>query len=150
LPQGLPKKIQFHLLLADLALQIANAPARRRNSLNPTRRRTISHLAGPTRRPQSLNATPPEMHAPLVELVRTHPKFDRQRFTTLPTQHPLHRRKLELPAENTSLHTGHFSSPKKCSLFNRLNLRVHSTLQALPCMQFPVRVALGDRSPALH
>jgi len=25
LPQGLPKKIQFHLLLADLALQITNA-----------------------------------------------------------------------------------------------------------------------------
>jgi hypothetical protein len=42
LPQGLPKKIEFYLLLADLALQIDNAFARGRNILHPhgLRRRT--------------------------------------------------------------------------------------------------------------
>jgi hypothetical protein len=30
LPQGLPKKIKFNLLLADLAFQLADAPASRR------------------------------------------------------------------------------------------------------------------------
>jgi len=49
LPQGLPKKIQFQLLLADLALQIINALARRRNI--PRRIERNCHLARPARRP---------------------------------------------------------------------------------------------------
>jgi hypothetical protein len=131
LPQGLPKKIQFQLLTADLALQITNALARCRKIS-----RTIEldrHLAGPTRRPQPLSAAAAEMHAPFVELVRAHPKFARQRSTTLPIiDHPLHRRELELSAENTSLAQGHFPSPKKCSLFTCLTLGVHSSELARP------------------
>jgi hypothetical protein len=34
LPQGLPKKIEFHLLLADLALQRGDAVARSRDILH--------------------------------------------------------------------------------------------------------------------
>jgi hypothetical protein len=131
LPQGLPKKIQFQLLLADLALQITNALARRRKV-----RRRIEldrHLAGTARRPQPLSAATAEMHAPLVKLVRAHPKLDGQRSTTLPIfHHPLHRRELELPAENTSLARGHFSSSKKCSLFTCLILGVHSSCGGAP------------------
>jgi hypothetical protein len=40
LPQGLPKKIEFDLLLADLALQLGNAPpGRRKRFARPVRRR---------------------------------------------------------------------------------------------------------------
>jgi hypothetical protein len=37
-PQGSSKKIQFNLLLADLAFQLANALTSRSNILNPDRR----------------------------------------------------------------------------------------------------------------
>jgi hypothetical protein len=129
LPQGPPKKIKFQLLLPDLALQITNALASRlniRRGIEPDR-----HPAGPARRPQPLSAAPAEMHAPLVQLVRAHSKFAGQRSTRLPIiYHPLHRRELELAAEDTSLATGHSSFPKKCSLFTCLTLGGHSTIGA--------------------
>jgi hypothetical protein len=125
LPQGLPKKIQFQLLLPDLALQITNALARGRNIRLGIE--LYRHLPRPARRPQPLRAATTEMHAPFVELVRPNPQLAGKRHTTLPViYHPFHRRELELPAEYTSLARGHFPSQKKCSLFICLTLGVHS------------------------
>jgi len=66
LPQGLLKKIQFNLLLAHLALQLADTLARRRKILG---RLEIEHshaLSRPTGRPQGLRPATPEMIAPSV------------------------------------------------------------------------------------
>jgi hypothetical protein len=51
LPQGLPKKIQFNLLLTDLAFQIANALARRRKVRGRRNLARPKILARSTRRP---------------------------------------------------------------------------------------------------
>jgi hypothetical protein len=66
LPQGLPKKIQFNLLLADLALQLADPLARRRKILGRLKIERPKSLARPTGRPQSLRSATPEMHAPFA------------------------------------------------------------------------------------
>jgi hypothetical protein len=66
LPQGSPKKIQFHLLLADLALQVADAPTRRREILVRLKVENPEALARTTGRPQRLRSPSPEMLAPLV------------------------------------------------------------------------------------
>jgi hypothetical protein len=72
LPQGLPKKIQFHLLLADLALQVADALASRLEILHSHRLcggvdfgRT-KHLARSARGSQGFRPTTPKVLTPLV------------------------------------------------------------------------------------
>ncbi|HEV7464571.1 MAG TPA: hypothetical protein VGN85_11820, partial [Methyloceanibacter sp.] len=117
MPQGLPKKIEIDLLLADLALKLRNAPARRRKILA---RLNIEHpqsLARPTGRPQRLHAAPAEMPAPAVKIPRRNPKLAGQRRNALSRQQPLHSRNLELSAELTTLALGHRSLLENCLLF---------------------------------
>jgi hypothetical protein len=66
LPQGLPKKIQFHLLLADLALQLANPLASGRKILARLKIEHPKSLARSTGRPQRFRAALPEVLAPFV------------------------------------------------------------------------------------
>jgi hypothetical protein len=66
LPQGLLKKIQFNLLLADLALQLADPPARRRKILARLKIEHSKSLAGSAGRSQGLRSATPEMLAPFV------------------------------------------------------------------------------------
>jgi hypothetical protein len=66
LPQGLPKKIQFNLLLADLALQLADALARRRKILARLKIEHPHSLPRATGRPQRLRSAAAEMNAPVV------------------------------------------------------------------------------------
>jgi hypothetical protein len=66
LPQGLLKKIQFNLLLADLALQFADALARRRKILGRLKIEHSRALSRSTGGPQGLRSTTPEMNAPSV------------------------------------------------------------------------------------
>jgi hypothetical protein len=101
LPQGLPKKIQFHLLLADLAFQRADPFARRRKVVA---RLSIEHpktLARSTRRPQRLNPTPAVMPQPPVQLAGPNLQLARKPRCRLSRHHPLYRRDLERSAEYT-------------------------------------------------
>jgi hypothetical protein len=66
LPQGLLKKIQFNLLLADLALQLADALARRRKILGRLKIERSKSLARSTGRSQGLRSATAEMNAPFV------------------------------------------------------------------------------------
>jgi len=66
LPQGLLKKIQFNLLLADLAFQLADALARRREIPARLKIERPKSLARSTGCSQGLRAATPEVHAPFV------------------------------------------------------------------------------------
>jgi len=70
LPQGLPKKIQFQLLLPDLALKLGN-PLPRRLIIRHRQRRCRRYLAshGRSARPPSApqHTFPPELQPPLVQ-----------------------------------------------------------------------------------
>src|ERR1700704_5925916 len=73
LPQGLPKKIELHLLLPDLALQLCDAFARARYIPHLHGLRLRRKLDSPgdlpraTRRPQRLSSAAAEMSAPLEQ-----------------------------------------------------------------------------------
>jgi hypothetical protein len=133
LPQGLLKKIEFNLLLADLALQRRDAFMRRPEIRSPRRLRLGRKLDYPcdlpraTGRPQSLGTATPEMPTPIVQMATWNLKLTRQRSGSLPRQKPLHRRQLELSAELTTLTFGHRSPLENCPLFSCLILGVHST-----------------------
>jgi hypothetical protein len=98
LPQGLPKKIEFHFLLADLALQRCDAFARRRSILHPRRLRLRGKLDSPwdlpraTRRPQRFNSAAAEMRTPLVQMTARNLKLAGQLSCPLPRDYPLDRR----------------------------------------------------------
>jgi hypothetical protein len=66
LPQGSLKKIEFDLLLTDLALKLADALARRHKILARLKIEDPKSFARPARRPQCLGSTSPEMPAPFV------------------------------------------------------------------------------------
>jgi hypothetical protein len=107
LPQGSPKKIEFNLLPADLALQLADALAR---ACKIPRRLEIEHakpLARPTRRPQRLCATPAKVLAPLVQIPARDLELACHSRDALPRQHSSYRRELELSAEHSTLAFGH-------------------------------------------
>jgi hypothetical protein len=78
LPQGSSKKIQFYLLLADLALELADPLARRRKILRRLKIKQSLALARPTRRPKGLGPASPEVPVPLIEKTARHPQFTRQ------------------------------------------------------------------------
>jgi hypothetical protein len=76
LPQGLPKKIQFQLLLPDLALKLGNPLPRRliiRHRQRRCRRCLASH--GRSARPPSApqHTFPPELQPPLVQFKGSSP-----------------------------------------------------------------------------
>jgi hypothetical protein len=72
----LPKKIEFHLLLANLAFQIGDALASRRNILHPHRLGNgirlgrANDFARPTSRSQRLGPPTAKMPAPLIQVTR--------------------------------------------------------------------------------
>ena len=98
LPQGLPKKIELHLLLPDLALQLCDAFARARyiphlHGLRLRRKLTSpGDLPRATRRPQRLSSAAAEMSAPLEHMTGRNPKLAGERGCALPRDHPLNRR----------------------------------------------------------
>jgi hypothetical protein len=120
------KKIEFNLLLADLALQLADALARPHKILRLEIGRSKS-LARPTGRPQRLRSTPAEMSAPLVKKAGRNPELAGQRSHALPRHHPPYHRKLELSVVGTTLSSGHRSLLENCLLFLCLTLGVHSS-----------------------
>jgi hypothetical protein len=77
--QGLPKKIQLHLLLPDLPLQLGNAAARPRNVVLLRRRRPSRcqtrrlTLPRSTTRSQTIRAARPKVVSPLVEILTQNP-----------------------------------------------------------------------------
>jgi hypothetical protein len=79
LPQGSSKKIEFNLLLADLAFQLGYPIASRSNIFHPYRmHRSVylcrpSQLARPTRSPQSLRPISSEMGTPLRQVTTSNP-----------------------------------------------------------------------------
>jgi hypothetical protein len=97
LPQGLPKKIQFHLLLADLALQLTDAFARGRNIPHPHGRGHSVQLdrswdlPWTTSRPQRFRSAAAELHAPPIQMTGRNLKFSGQLGCALPRDHPLDR-----------------------------------------------------------
>jgi hypothetical protein len=66
LPQGSLKKIEFQLLLADLAFKLADALARRRQILARFEVENPGALARPARRPQCFHPATTEMRSPIV------------------------------------------------------------------------------------
>jgi hypothetical protein len=131
LPQGLPKKIQFNLLPADLALQLADALAGRRKILARFKLEHPKSLARPTGRPQRLRTPAAEMPTPAIQIPLPNPELAGQRGYALSRQHPLHRRKFELSAEHTPLTLGHRSLLENCLLFLCLIFGVHSRVISL-------------------
>jgi hypothetical protein len=73
LPQGFAKKIELHLLLANLALKLTDALARRRQIIGGLKIEHPGALAWPARRPQCLYPTSTVMPAPLVQLPARYP-----------------------------------------------------------------------------
>jgi hypothetical protein len=132
LPQGLPKKIELQLLLADLALKLLDTLARRRK-IAPHRLKVANPkaLARPVGRPQRFRPTPPEVLAPFIKMPTRHPKLMAQLRRSLPGHHPLHNRQLELPPVDTSLPSGHRSPRQNCPLLSCLTSGVHSTCSGL-------------------
>jgi hypothetical protein len=131
LPQGLPKKIELQLLLADLALKLLDTLARR-CKIAPHRLKVANPkaLVRPVGRPQRFRPTPPEVLAPFIKMPGRHPKLTAQLRRALPGHHPLHNRQLELPAVDTSLSSGHRSPRENCPLLSCLTSGVHSSLRA--------------------
>jgi hypothetical protein len=132
------KKIEFHLLLADLALQLADARARPHQILGLEIGRSKS-LARSTGRPQRIRATPAEMSAPLVKKAGRSPELAGQRSHACPRYHPLYHRKLELSVVDAPSSFGHRSLLENCLLFLCLSLGVHSntSISSAACY-FPV------------
>src|SRR5205085_5401624 len=109
LPQGLPKKIQFNLLLTDLALQLGNTIARELK----LRHRHVWYLRpnAPRTRPvgfarsattaQCLGATRSEPSAPKVQILARNLHFARQGSHILARQHPANDHQLEISTEDT-------------------------------------------------
>src|SRR5579872_623405 len=133
MPQGLPKKIQFNLLLADLAFQLTDALARCRKILARLKIEHAKPFARPTRRPQRLGTTLAEMPTPFVQMSARNPKLARERCNALPRYHSLDRRDLELPAKCPTLAFGHSSLLENCALFFCLSLGVHSRSSGRIC-----------------
>src|SRR4029077_19075984 len=94
LSQGLPKKIEFDLLPADLTFQLGNLLARRfyvsRRLLRLRRDRII--LSRAPLAPQSFRAARPEARPPIVQILAQDLQLPRQRAYILPRHHPAHRR----------------------------------------------------------
>src|SRR5882757_3244595 len=98
LPQGLPKKIELHLLLPDLALQLCDAFARARyiphlHGLRLRRKLTSpGDLPRATRRQTSLSAPADETRDPLEITTDSNPKRERERVDAVPRDNQYNRR----------------------------------------------------------
>jgi hypothetical protein len=112
----LPKKIEVHLLLADLRFQFRDVFAGRRQirgSRPPPLFLTRQRLARPTSLPYRVSPADTEPMTPLLKTIRINPELPRQRLRALSSEHPLNRQELELSAENTASPLGHQFSPRE-------------------------------------
>jgi hypothetical protein len=92
MPQGLLKKIEFTLLLADLAFELGNALAGGRKIPARLKIKNSKSPARTTRRPQRLSSAMAKVRTPLMQMPSPKPQFARNRRRAFPTQNPLHRR----------------------------------------------------------
>jgi hypothetical protein len=104
----LPKKIEFDLLLADLALKFGNtfwrASVASRDiarTLPHPRRNDAIALARSTQRPQRFRSARPEQFPPRIQILAQHRQLFRKSPYLLARQNPANRLKLEFPAEFT-------------------------------------------------
>jgi hypothetical protein len=79
------KKIQFNLLLPDLALQLLDATASHRQ-IRGIGLGSIKHFARPARRTQRFRSAAAEMPAPLVNMASRYLQLPRQRAGIFPSQ----------------------------------------------------------------
>ena len=75
MPQGLLKKIEFTLLLADLAFELGNALAGGRKIPAGLKIKNPKSPARPTRRPQRLSSAMAKVHAPLMQMPSREPQL---------------------------------------------------------------------------
>ena len=107
MPQGLLKKIELKLLLPDLALQVADLLLGSRKIVRMADEGWPERLHRPTRSPDPFRAVPAILLTPIRQVPLRYLEVCADRFGHFPGQHPLYRRKLELPGENTSFTCGH-------------------------------------------
>jgi len=121
MPQGLLKKIEIDLLLADLPLKLRDPTLRFRQRVGRRHRfggepfaccrlftarrphRQNLGLGRSTTTAQRNRASQPKPFTPLVEILPPHPQLARQRAYVLPRKHPPNRRNLKLAAEPSRL-----------------------------------------------
>ena len=104
----MPKKIEFDLLLADLALKFGN-PRRRADVASRDITRPLFHsrhhntiaLARSTQRPERLRSARPEQLPPRIKILAQHRQLFLKSPYLLARQNPANRLKLEFPAEFT-------------------------------------------------
>src|SRR5260370_14505983 len=99
MPQGLPKKIEVALLLADLALELGDPTPRRRSFIEEGAghpRWVQGALARPTRPAQPPHPTLPHQVLPLVQTPAIDLQIRRHLRHSLAGRHPAHRGPLEL------------------------------------------------------
>src|SRR5262249_12463163 len=99
MPQGFAKKIEINLLLADLALQLGDLPARRRHlvhSVFPAASPGTQALSLACPAPPAPRLPPPFLvpAPPLVQSIAVPPDRPRHRRNRLPTRYPGNRRAL--------------------------------------------------------
>jgi hypothetical protein len=104
----LPKKIEFELLLADLALKFGNTlygtNVARRDITRPLPhpwRDSASALARSTQWPERLRSASPKQLSPGIEILAQHRQLLRKSLYPLARQNPANRLKLEFSAELT-------------------------------------------------
>jgi hypothetical protein len=112
MPQGLPKKIEVALLLADLALELRDPTPRRRSLIEDRaaqRRAVQPALARPARPAQRLQPTLPNLLLPFVQT------------TTVDLQIPRNRRHLLASRNATDRSSLKFRRKRPCSLHQSLS-----------------------------
>src|SRR5437763_13070731 len=92
-------------------------------------------LHRPTRSPDPFRAVPAILLTPIRQVPLRYLEVCADRFGHFPGQHPLYRRKLELPGENTSFTCGH---PGSSLLFSIVSVsHFWGALQALRQLSVP-------------
>jgi hypothetical protein len=99
MPQGLPKKIEVGLLLADLALQLGNPLSRRRSVIEQGTAQRRSIQSAPPRPPgpaQRFQPTASSLLLPLIYSSAVDPQSRRHIGHRLAGRHPIYRSPLNL------------------------------------------------------
>ncbi len=122
--QGLPKKIEIDLLLADFAFQFGNASLGRldRRLRCGRRNRSRRHLARATRTTQRTWATRFEAITPNVKVLAQDLQLSCKRAHVLPSQESRNRCKLEFSTFDTEFLFGHVFPFRELSLIFRVSL----------------------------
>jgi hypothetical protein len=87
-PQGLPKKIEFNLLLSDLAFQRSDALTSRGSILAFHDPQVRIPLAGPTSSPKTFRSMPTILTAPLRKPAAADVQLTTERGSAFPAHQP--------------------------------------------------------------